>query len=292
MIEITLKHAATLLPPRGATSHKGDFGHVLVVAGAHGYSGAARLAGEGALRSGAGLVTVAVPTSIQDVVAVGLAEAMTRGLPSTAAGTFAAAAAVEAATLARERSACVLGPGITTGDDVGRFLEGFLALAAGVPMVLDADALNLLASGAGTVTAAAPAVLTPHPGEAARLLGVSTAEVQADRNAAAHRLAAMTAGAVVLKGHETLVSSRDGRIAVNRSGGHGLAKGGSGDVLAGLIGGFLAQGLGVFEAACLGVFVHGLAGDIAQAQVGARAMLARDVLATLGEAWRTIEGAA
>lgn len=292
MIEITLKHATTLLPPRGATSHKGDFGHVLVVAGAQGYSGAARLAGEGALRSGAGLVTVAVPTSIQDVVAGGLAEAMTRGLPSAAAGTFAVAAGVEAAMLARGRSACVVGPGITTGDDVGRFLEGFLALAAGVPMVLDADALNLLASGAGTLTAAAPAVLTPHPGEAARLLGVSTAEVQADRNAAAHRLAAMTAGAVVLKGHETLVAARDGRIAVNRSGGHGLAKGGSGDVLAGLIGGLLAQGLGAFEAACLGVFVHGLAGDIAQAQVGARAMLARDVLAALGEAWRTIEGAA
>lgn len=289
MIEIDRHLARALLPPRDAASHKGDFGHALIVAGALGYAGAACLAAEGALRSGAGLVTLAVPARIQDTVASALPECMTRGLPCSAEGTLDAGAAAEAARLARARSAFAVGPGISTAASTAKFLDGFLALAGDVPRVIDADALNLIASSDAMLALGPPCVLTPHPGEAARLLSITTAEVQADRCSAIRQLAERTTGAVVLKGNGTLVASRDGRIAFNRTGGHGLAKGGSGDCLTGIVCGLLAQGLPAFEAACLGAYAHGLAGDIAQERTGARAMLARDVLAALGEAWQRIE---
>ena len=292
MLQLTTQQVAAWLPPRPRDAHKGVFGHALVVAGALGFAGAARLAAEGALRSGTGLVTLAVPARIQDTCAAALPEAMTRGLPCDADGTFAPAGAAEAARLARARTACVVGPGLTTGDGVARFLHGFLALVGETALVLDADALNLIALGAATLAPGGRAVLTPHPGEAARLLGTGVAEVQADRPAAASALAERYAATVILKGHGTLIAAPDGRIALNRTGGHGLAKGGSGDTLAGIVGGLLAQGLAPFEAACVGAHAHGIAGDLAEAAHGARAMLARDVLAALGAAWRQIEAEA
>lgn len=291
MQKLNLEMAASLLPPRDAGANKGSFGHTLVLAGARGSLGAAQLAAHGALRSGTGLVTLAVPDCIWGAATSGLEECLTRGLPDTPEGSFADGAAPEAVRLARERSAAVIGPGLGTSDGAGRFLEGFLQLAPPAPMVLDADALNLIAMGAAVLPVAASIVLTPHPGEAARLLGESVAQVQADRASAARRLAGLGAEVAVLKGHGTVVAARDGRLVVNTTGGHGLAKGGSGDVLAGLIGGLLAQGLGSFDAACLGVFVHGLAGDLAQERHGARAMLARDVIDALGAAWQRIEDA-
>jgi hydroxyethylthiazole kinase-like uncharacterized protein yjeF len=295
MIEmLSAASVAKLLPARAPGAHKGHFGHVLVIAGAQGYVGAARLATEAALRSGAGLVTLAVPEPLLDAASNGLSEAMTYPLPAEATGVIAARAAGEAATLANARDAVVLGPGLTTHDGPARFVHGLLAMAPGVPLVLDADALNIVAASAEVFSAVLRArtgtcVITPHPGEAARLLGVSIAEIQADREAAVQRLVQLGAGVVVLKGHKTLIGAADDALAMNTTGGNGLAKGGSGDVLAGLIGGLLAQGMQPFDAARLGVYLHGLAGDLAQAQHSARAMLARDVLASFGPAWKKLE---
>jgi hydroxyethylthiazole kinase-like uncharacterized protein yjeF len=292
--ELTLEKMAALLPSRAADAHKGHFGHVLVIAGARGYVGAAKLAAEGALRSGAGLVTLAVPDVILDAAAVGLSEAMTQPLRSVAPGVLGAAAAGRAASLASTRDAVVLGPGMTQADDAARFVDGFLRMPGTAPLVLDADGLNAVAAASGDTLRACSrsVVITPHPGEAARLLHRSTASVQGDRVGTAQALLACGASVAVLKGSGTLVAGGEGRLARNTTGGHGLAKGGSGDVLAGLLGGLLAQGMAPYEAACLAVFVHGLAGDIAQARCSARAMLARDLLAALGEAWLRLEAAA
>lgn len=296
METLSLEAMARLLPARAQGAHKGHFGHVLVVAGARGYVGAARLATEAALRSGAGLVTLAVPAPIADAATYGLSEAMTRALPDDG-GVFGAAGTAEAARLARARDAVVLGPGISTEDAAARFVQGLLLLVPDTPLVLDADALNIAAASAETFgehLRARPGtcILTPHPGEAARLLGVSIAEVQADRPEAVARLAAWCGGVAVLKGHKTLVGTAQGAVAMNTTGSHGLAKGGSGDVLAGLLGGLLAQGMQPYDAARLGVYTHGLAGELAQAAHSARAVLAREVLAHLGAAWKKLEAAA
>lgn len=295
MIEtLSASAVAKLLPARAPGAHKGHFGHVLVLAGARGYVGAARLVTEAALRSGAGLVTLAVPEPLLDAASIGLSEAMTHPLPADDAGVFAACGTGAAASLAKARDAVVLGPGLTTLDGPARFVYGVLALAPAVPLLLDADALNIMAASREEFVAVlrartGPCVITPHPGEAARLLGVSIAEIQADREAAVQRLLQWGVEVVVLKGHKTLIGVAGGALAINTTGGNGLAKGGSGDVLAGLIGGLLAQGARPYDAARLGVYLHGLAGDLAQAQHSARAMLARDLLGHFGAAWKKLE---
>lgn len=294
MIEtLDLSRAAALLPPREAASHKGSFGHALVIGGARGYLGAAKLAAEGALRSGVGLVTLAVPAPLQEAATIGLSEALTEGLPCDGAAALCADAVARAVTLSMARDAVVLGPGITQRNGAALFVDGYLRTPCSTPLVLDADGLNNAAANAEELFTLANRciIVTPHPGEAARLLGSTNAAVQGDREGAVRALVALGAEVAVLKGHETLVASADGRVARNTTGGHGLAKGGSGDVVAGLIGGLIAQGMAPFDAACLGVFVHGLAGDLAQARHSARAMLARDVLAALGEAWLQLEAA-
>lgn len=291
---LDITRAAALLPPRAAASHKGSFGHALVIAGARGYLGAAKLAAEGALRSGAGLVTLAIPAPLQEAATTGLSEALTAGLPCDEAAALCADGVAHAVALSQALDAVVIGPGITQRNGAALFIDGYLRTPCATPLVLDADGLNNAAANAEELFTLANRciIVTPHPGEAARLLGTTTQAVQADREGAVRALVAQGAEVAVLKGHETLVASADGRVVRNTSGGHGLAKGGSGDVLAGLIGGLLAQGMAPFDAACLGVYVHGLAGDRAQARHSARAMLARDVLAALGEAWLSVEAAA
>ena len=281
--------AGRLLPPRPSATHKGDYGHLLAVAGSRGKSGAAVLLARGALRSGVGLVTVATPSSTQELVALQQAEVMTEPLPEIAQGVLASPAAGSVKELLSRRDALAIGPGLGMAPDT---VEAVLAIvsACEVPVVIDADALNALAA-AETVFPLAkrqPVVLTPHPGEAARLLRTSAAEVQASRLESASKLARLSGSVVVLKGHQSLIADPDGRIAINSTGNPGMATGGSGDVLTGAVGAFLARGLSGWDAACLAVFLHGDAGDRAARDVGEDALIASDLVERLAQALRSI----
>jgi NAD(P)H-hydrate epimerase len=276
-----------LLAPRERDAHKGKLGHVLVVAGSPGRSGAAVLTARGALRAGAGLVTVGCPASIRSEIAVQQAEIMTESLLESSEGWLAAGSAARMQDLLGTRNALAIGPGLGTDPGTAKAVR-LLAVSARRGTVIDADGLNALAldpdSLLGLRGAASPRILTPHPGEAARLLGVTTREVQADRLAAVSNLAERTGAIVVLKGDRTLVAKPNGTVAVNSTGNAGMASAGSGDVLTGIVAAFLARGLDAFDAARLGVFVHGVAGDHAAARWGHDAMIASDLLDGLGAA--------
>lgn len=276
---------AALLPPRPAGSHKGSFGHLLVVGGSPGKTGAPCLAALGGLRAGAGLVTAALPHDLNLVAELKLTAAMSQPLPQTSQGGLALAALPVLLDLARARQAIVLGPGLGTEEESRALARQFLAQSA-TPVVLDADGLNALGAIAPGAIAAPRAVITPHPGEAARLLATDTATIQADRPAAARALAARSGAVAVLKGARSLIAAPDGRLWVNPTGNPLLASGGSGDVLAGLIGGLLAQGLTALDAARAGTYLHGLAADLAQADYGQRGLMAEELTAWLPKAFR------
>lgn len=258
--------AIETLPRRKRYANKGDYGHVLVIGGEHGMAGAARLAGEAALRVGAGLVSIA--TRAEHVFALNEArpELMVRAVD----GPQALAPVLERA------SVLTLGPGL--GQAAWGHALWLTALDAEKPLVLDADGLNLLAVEPRRFKA--PTVLTPHPGEAARLLGVATAEIERDRFAAARELSRRHAAVVVLKGAGSLIANPDGRLHVCPWGNPGMASGGMGDLLAGIIAALLAQGCDAWQAACLGVGLHARAGDHA-ARRGERGLLASDLLSPL-----------
>ncbi len=264
---LTADELAPLLPRREVTSHKGSFGHLLLLAGSQGKTGAALLAARGALRSGAGLVSACVPKDLYPILASCLPELMTVPLPhSSLAAGKADLAAVEAALA--DKSALVMGPGLGTAPETAELVAKIYRRQS-LPQVLDADALNIMAASPELFTGQpGPRVLTPHPGEMARLLGATTAGVQQSRWDSAAGLAVEHGVFVVLKGAETVIAAPDGRLAVNPTGNPGMAVGGTGDVLAGLIGGLLSQGLPPWQAACLGVYVHGLAGDLLAADSG------------------------
>jgi NAD(P)H-hydrate epimerase len=281
---LTREGVRALVPPRRADAHKGDFGHVLVVAGSRGKAGAAHLAATGALRSGAGLVTVATPACSQAVVASLGAEYMTEALPDTAEGTLGAGALEAIERL--EAGVIVAGPGLGAGDEVRDAVRGLVERSA-LPLVLDADGVNAFAGEPGLLFArdGRQIVITPHPGEMARLLGTSTAEVQSHRLESASNLASTHGLFVVLKGHRTIIATPDGKVFINPTGNPGMATGGTGDVLAGMIGAWLAQ-LRDPEAACLlGVYLHGAAGDLAADDEGQVSMTAGDLAMHLGDAF-------
>ena len=262
--------------------HKNRRGHVLVVAGSPGKRGAARLTSWAALRAGAGLVTLAsdgAEIAAPDPV-------MTTPLDAEAAG-----AGDRLVALAAGKAAVAIGPGMAPGAG-GRALVREALARLEVPMVLDADALNHMAGDAGLIASArAPVVITPHPGEAARLLGTGTAEVEADRVAAARALAELTRAAVVLKGAGTLVcdgAAGDGFVTINPTGGPALATAGSGDVLTGVVAALVGQGLEAGEAARAAVYLHGLAGDLAAARIGPVGVTASDVLESVPAAYSNL----
>ena len=273
------------LPPRPADSNKGNFGRILVVAGSRGMSGAAVLCGTAALRGGAGLVRVATPAGCQPLVAGGNPCYMTAPLPEDGEGRVASAAADELVNLAGASTVAAVGPGLGRSTAVGDVLLALLARTT-VALVLDADALNALAGRTADLRLHhGPIVITPHPGEFARLLGSEIAAVQADREQLAARFALAHGAVVVLKGHGTVVT--DGhRLAVNATGNPGMATGGTGDVLAGLLAALLGQGLEPFAAARLAVHIHGLAGDLARDDVGEPPLIATDVIDYLPRAFR------
>jgi NAD(P)H-hydrate epimerase len=288
-IEITSELVRTLLPRRPDAAHKGTFGHVFIIAGSRGFTGAAILACEGASRSGVGLVTVGVPRPLGDVMAASLVETMSFLLPSTDAETLAQAAVAPALEFAASKQAVVLGPGISQHPETRAFVLEFVRRCP-APILIDADGLNALSTDPGALLdAAGPRVLTPHPGEMARLTGKTTAEVQADRVSVARDFVARYRCVAVLKGYRTVVADTSGEVYVNPTGNAGLAKGGTGDVLSGVIGGLMAQGASGLHAALAGVYAHGLAGDLAAKAQTQRGMTALDVVDALPAAWRAIE---
>jgi len=258
--------SAENLPPRARYANKGNHGHVLVIGGDHGMAGAVQLAGMAALRAGAGLVSVATRAGHVFALNAARPELMAHGVDGPQA----------LQPMLERADVLALGPGL--GRSAWGHALWLTALDSGKPLVLDADGLNLLANEPRRFPA--PTVLTPHPGEAGRLLGVSTAEVERDRFAVARELARRHAAVVVLKGTGSLVADPDGRLDVCPWGNPGMASGGMGDLLTGIIAALLAQGCDAWQAARIGVGLHARAGDRA-AQAGERGLLASDLLAPL-----------
>ena len=276
------------LPVRARDAHKGDCGRVVVVAGSPGKTGAARLAGTGALRSGAGLVTVATPASCVGPVAA-VPEYMTAALPETEEGTVRRTAADD--VLALGADVVAVGPGLGVGPEPRALVRALVERVAG-PLVLDADALNVLAGEPGTLAIRRDrvTVATPHPGEMARLAGTAVADVQANRIDAARRFAEERGVHIVLKGARTVIAAPSGAIRVNASGNPGMATGGTGDVLAGVLAAWLAQAEDAEAATSLAVHLHGLAGDLAAKRIGETALVAGDVADHLGAAVLALAG--
>jgi hydroxyethylthiazole kinase-like uncharacterized protein yjeF len=279
---------AGLFPRRERDAHKGSYGHLLVVAGSVGKTGAAALAARAAMRAGVGLVTVATAAAAQPVVAPLLLEAMSEPLADTPAGTLALKARERLGELAERRDAVALGPGLGLEEET-QALARSLVFECARPMVVDADALTALAGHLERLHAAPAArCLTPHPGEMARLLGATVADVQRDRIATVRQFATAWDAYVALKGATSVIGLPDGTVLLNPTGNPGMASGGTGDVLTGVLGAFLARGLPPAAALPAAVYLHGLAGDVAAERVGQESLVAGDVVEALPEAFRRV----
>ena len=280
---LTRERMRELIPARTAESHKGDFGHVLIVAGSFGKTGAAHLAALGALRCGAGLVTIATPRSCVPVLASMAAEYMTEPLDETPAGTIDYSAIDRVLEL--KADVIAVGPGLGQEPSTAAFVQA-LVERAGVSLVIDADALNAFAEEPERLTGrdGVEMIITPHPGEMARLVGSTIEAVQRDRLAAARGLASGHRLHVVLKGHRTIIAAPEDRAFLNFTGNAGMASGGTGDVLTGMVAAWFAQLLDA-EAACkIAVYVHGLAGDLAEGDEGEVSLVATDLVSRIGDA--------
>ncbi|MGI6064941.1 MAG: NAD(P)H-hydrate dehydratase [Bacillota bacterium] len=276
------------IPKRGIDTHKGDYGHVLVVGGSPGMTGAVALAATAAVRSGAGLVTVAVPQSMNNIMEIKITEAMSQPLPETVDGTLALSALNLLDNLAAQKTV-VFGPGLSRQKETQDLVRAFVANLPS-PVVLDADALFALAGCRDLLKKkSCPVVLTPHPGEMAHLVGCSTKDVQSRRMEVAEQVAREWHVVLVLKGAKTIIATPDGRLFVNPTGNPGMATGGSGDVLAGIIGAFMAQGLKPENAAAVAVYLHGLAGDEAARVKGMMSLAAGDLIEYLPIALKELE---
>jgi len=276
----TETEAAEMLPVRPPDMHKGNAGRLLIIAGSVGMSGAAAMAGLAAMRAGAGLVTLAVPESLNDILEAKCTEVMTAPMPETAARSFSIEAAEALLQLAENSDAVLLGPGLSRHPETSELARRLVAEIQR-PLALDADGLNAFEGRAGELSARpAPTVLTPHPGEMAQLTGSSISEIQADRPASARSLAQELALVVVLKGASTVTAAPDGEAWINPTGSQALASGGTGDVLAGMVGAFLAGGAEPLAAGAAAAYYHGRAADEA-ASPARRGLLASDLLVAL-----------
>ena len=271
------------LAPRGSDTHKGSYGHVLVVAGSHGKSGAAAMAALGALRGGAGLVTVATRSEVVESVLGHAPEVM--GWPLDTRGPLGLADLEPLLEAAEKKDVLVIGPGIPRGEETVTLLRELFSRVQ-VPMVLDADALNAVATDLDVLRRAKGGlVLTPHPGEMSRLTGVPTKDLQRARVEVSRDFARTHGVTLVLKGARTLIAHSDGTVYVNPTGNPGMATGGMGDVLSGLVGALLGQGLKLPEAAWAAVYAHGLSGDLMVARRGQLGLIATDVAKGLCNVW-------
>lgn len=272
-----------ILKKRMKDSHKGEYGHVFVLAGSRGMTGAAGLCANAVLRSGAGLATLGVPESLSLMMGRKLTEVMTLALPETRDATLSIKGKQKILEKANASDVVIIGPGLSRNKDTVKLIR---QLIAGIkkPMVIDADGLNAIAGQVSILKKVkCDCILTPHPGEMTRLVKKTSNYVKNNRLIVAKKFANYYNAVVVLKGHGTIVADKR-RSYVNKTGNPGMATAGSGDVLAGIIGGFLAQGLKAFEAARLGVYVHGMAGDLAAKEKGEISLIAGDILEKIPKA--------
>ena len=280
----TAAQAAQWMPPRPPSSHKGSYGRVLVVAGSTGMTGAAALASEAALRAGAGLVTLATPKHLNPILEGLLPEVMTLPLPETDAGSLSVSATSTILEFAvKTKSILAIGPGLSQHPETVSFVHQLIRenreQGLDLRMVIDADGLNALAQVRETLSLLnSDAVLTPHPGEMARLTSISVPVLEKDRISTAQQFASKYGVTLVFKGAPTVTSTPNGNLWVNSTGNPGMATGGMGDVLTGIIAGLMAQGIPSENAAALGVYLHGLAGDIVAERLGRHGLIASDVL--------------
>lgn len=290
---ITGTDIAPLIAPRPVESNKGNYGHVLVIGGSLGKAGAAAMAGMAALRAGAGLSTVATPRSVLATVAGFYPEIMTEPLAETDVGSIAASAGTRVSELSKNKSVLAIGPGISRIAETSGFVRQ-LVRGSEVPMVLDADGLNAFEGKASELNGNRRVlVITPHPGEMARLAGCSVAEIQKDRLGVARQFARDHELIVVLKGHRTLVVQPDGEAWVNTTGNPGMSTGGTGDILTGMVAAMIAQNpKQPMVAICAAVHLHGLAGDVMREIVGEYSLVATDLLQGLPEAFDRVQSAA
>ena len=281
----------TLLRRRDRQSHKGDFGHCLIVAGSTGKTGAAALAANSAVRSGSGLVTLAVPEAINRIMEIKTTEAMTVPLPDAGKGFLNADALPVIETLINDKDAMALGPGLGRAPETVTLVKALVEKVQ-TPLVIDADGLNALADDISVLQRklSAGIVLTPHPGEMSRLTGITIPEVEADRIAVAQDFACKQGVYLILKGARTIIASPAGEVAINGSGNPGMATGGMGDVLTGIICSLLGQGYSCWDACRLGVFIHGHAGDMVASDKGEIGLNASDVQEKLPYAFNSLLG--
>ncbi|MEW5909877.1 MAG: NAD(P)H-hydrate dehydratase [Thermodesulfobacteriota bacterium] len=285
---ITPEMIGSILKSRPMDAHKGDTGHLLVVAGSVGKTGAAAMTSLSAMRSGAGLVTLCIPESLNPTVESLILEPMTHPLAETEPGILTESALEPIMALTPGKRSLALGPGLGTADGTARLVMGLIE-RCDVPMIIDADGLNCLAGSLNILKKAkAPLVLTPHPGEMSRLSGISTQEIQKDRISHAKRFAKKFSVIVVLKGARTIIALPDGHLFVNSTGNPGMASGGMGDVLTGVIAGFMTQGYLPWEAACAGVYLHGAAADLLAERRGPIGFLASEVMEAVPEQIRKV----
>src|SRR5580693_6406514 len=290
---ITGREIAPLVGPRPLAANKGNFGHVLVIGGSVGKAGSVAMAGMAALRTGAGLSTVATPKSVLATVAGFHPEIMTEPLDETDAGTISTRASGAVDALIKGKTVLAVGPGISRNPETSEFVRTLVAKSK-TPLVLDADGLNAFEGRAAELNGKGRSlVITPHPGEMARLTGSTVAAVQRDRINVARTFAREHELIVVLKGHRTLITQPDGTVWVNTTGNPGMATGGTGDILTGMVAGLIAQNpQRIVEAVFAAVHLHGLAGDVARESMGEHSLVATDLVRALPEAFRRVREAA
>lgn len=275
------------LPKRRPNAHKGTFGHVVIFAGSRGHLGAGYLASLAALRAGCGVVTYCIPEKAFVRFDARYPEVMCDPLPDAGLASFHPSGLDEALAVARGKSAVAIGPAIGTSPDTREFVNG-LVKRIDVPLIIDADGLNVLDL-VSVKRRRSCTILTPHPGEMSRLMGATTSAVQADRIGMASKLAATSGAIVILKGQGTVVAEPDGSASINPTGNAGMATAGMGDALTGVVASFLAQGMNPRDAGVAAVYIHGLAGDMAAAELSERALITSDVIRCLGKAIKEIE---
>jgi NAD(P)H-hydrate epimerase len=277
-----------LLPLRPPDGNKGTFGQILIIAGARGYSGAAAMAARAALKTGAGLVRLAAPQCVIQAVEGNTMETVKIPLKETAAGTISAAAQAQLKTALSKSDVVVIGPGLTTDPETARFVKNILP-KINVPLIVDADALNIIAGDIRLLKKIkAPCLITPHPGELSRLSAYKPGHINDHRIDIAAGFAKKHKLSIVLKGAPTVIADADGKVYINPTGNSGLASAGSGDVLVGMIAAFLGQGATLMNAAQLGVFMHGLSADLIAHETNEYSITAGDVLNHIGQAFNFI----
>ena len=267
-----------LSTPRRPDTHKGDYGHLLVIAGSVGKTGAAAMACEAALRIGAGLVTLAIPKSLNAIMEVKLTEVMTEPLPETPKQTLSLRAFSSILRLCEDKKAVIIGPGIGTFKETQSLILKLIK-TLNLPIILDADGLTALATQPKTLpTTNRSLILTPHPGEMAKLIQSTPKDVQEDRISISRNFAQSHHVHLVLKGHRSLIATPKGEVFINPTGNPGMASGGTGDVLTGMIGGLICQGFDILQSLQVAVYLHGLAGDEMAQELGEKSLIARDII--------------